>query len=64
MDYDRPGTTPVWLEKGAEMGRFNMGSTVIIVFGPGVVSWGPALRPQRMLRMGEPIGTWVASVTG
>jgi phosphatidylserine decarboxylase len=58
MDYDRPGQTPVWLEKGAEMGRFNMGSTVIILFGPGGVSWTSGLLPQRTLRMGEPIGTW------
>jgi len=64
MDYDRPGTTPVRLEKGAEMGRFNMGSTVILLFGPGVVSWAPALLPQRTLRMGEPIGTWSPAATG
>jgi phosphatidylserine decarboxylase len=62
MDYDRPGTTPVWLEKGAEVGRFNMGSTVIILFDPGAVSW--AIRPQDTLRVGEPIGTWSAAATG
>ncbi len=64
MDYERPGATPVWLEKGAEMGRFNMGSTVILLFGPGVVAWAPALLAHGSVRMGESIGTWSAGATG
>ena len=64
MDYDRPGTTPVWLEKGAEMGRFNMGLTVIILFGAGAVSWAPRLLAHGSVRMGESIGTWSAGATG
>jgi phosphatidylserine decarboxylase len=44
------------LDKGAEMGRFNMGSTVILVFPPGTVEWDPALRPGDSLRMGQSIG--------
>ncbi len=64
MDYDRPGTAPVWLEKAAEMGRFNMGSTVVLLFGPGAVSWAPALLARGSVRMGESIGTWSAGATG
>ncbi|MGQ0595436.1 MAG: phosphatidylserine decarboxylase, partial [Gammaproteobacteria bacterium] len=64
MDYDRPGTAPVWLEKGAEMGRFNMGSTVILLFGPGVVSWAPRLLAHGSVRMGEAVGTWSAGASG
>lgn len=47
---------PVALGRGVEMGRFNMGSTVIVLFGPGQVEWSPRLRWGARLRMGEPVG--------
>jgi len=50
------GETIIRLDKGAEMGRFNMGSTVILLFGPGRVAWDPALKPGARLRMGQQIG--------
>ena len=53
--YGATGTT-VQLERGAEMGRFNMGSTVILLHGPGRVEWSEALQPGAKLRMGERIG--------
>ena len=34
------------LERGAEMGRFNMGSTVIVLLPAGRVAWDPSLVPQ------------------
>lgn len=48
---------PRSLAKGDEMGRFNMGSTVILLFPPGAVDWQPSLVAGRTLRMGERIGT-------
>jgi phosphatidylserine decarboxylase len=48
---------PAALGKGAEMGRFNMGSTVILLFPPGAVEWQSSLVAGRVLRMGERIGT-------
>jgi len=48
--------TVIRLGKGAEMGRFNMGSTVILLFGPGRVAWDPGLGPGAHLRMGQRIG--------
>jgi phosphatidylserine decarboxylase len=43
--------------RGAEIGRFNLGSTVIVLFpGDGVV-WDETLAPGDAIRMGEPIGT-------
>jgi phosphatidylserine decarboxylase len=48
---------PLTLDKGAELGRFNMGSTVILLFPPGEVEWQPSLTAGRVLRMGERIGT-------
>jgi phosphatidylserine decarboxylase len=45
------------LPRGAEMARFNMGSTVILLFPPGAARWTAALRAGHTLRMGERIGT-------
>jgi phosphatidylserine decarboxylase len=45
------------LAKGAEMARFNMGSTVILLLPPGAAQWQESLAAGRVLRMGERIGT-------
>jgi len=37
------------------MGRFNMGSTVILLTGPDAVAWEPRLRGGSELRMGQKI---------
>lgn len=47
--------TPVNLAKGQEMGRFNMGSTVILLGAPGMTAWRSSLAPHTPLRMGEGI---------
>jgi phosphatidylserine decarboxylase len=43
------------IAKGAEMGRFNMGSTVILLTGNNV-EWLPNITPGQSLKMGQPIG--------
>ena len=48
---------PAELAKGEEMARFNMGSTVILLFPRGAVRWDAALKAGNVLRMGESIGT-------
>jgi phosphatidylserine decarboxylase precursor len=48
---------PTALDKAAEMGRFNMGSTVILLFPPRAVEWQATLAAGRVLRVGERIGT-------
>ncbi|MEO8018486.1 MAG: archaetidylserine decarboxylase [Pseudomonadota bacterium] len=45
------------LTKGAELARFNMGSTVILLLPPGAADWSGTLAAGRTLRMGERIGT-------
>lgn len=45
------------LAKGAEMGRFNMGSTVILLLPPGHASWDGSLAAGRIVRVGERIGS-------
>lgn len=44
------------LGKGEELGRFGMGSTVIVLLGPGRVRWDGGLAPGVPVRMGERIG--------
>jgi phosphatidylserine decarboxylase len=46
----------VTLDKGAELGRFNMGSTVILLFEPQQVRWHPLLRAGAVLQLGQAIG--------
>jgi phosphatidylserine decarboxylase len=48
---------PTTLGKGDEMARFNMGSTVILLFPTGVATWTDKLVAGQTLRMGERIGT-------
>lgn len=47
----------VRLARGEEMGRFNMGSTVVLLFPPGRVRWDSTLRPGQRVRMGQRLGT-------
>lgn len=49
-------TTPLTLQRGDEMGRFNMGSTVILLTTPGLVQWSRSLQGAQTLRMGESLG--------
>jgi len=46
----------ITLAKGAELGRFNMGSTVILLFEPHCASWHPLLRAGSIVQMGRAIG--------
>jgi phosphatidylserine decarboxylase len=48
--------TPVVLLRGRELGRFNMGSTVILLAAPGMVAWRPHLSPGKEVRMGLALG--------
>ena len=43
------------ISKGAEMGRFNMGSTVILLTGKNV-EWLPHIAPGLTVKMGQLIG--------
>jgi phosphatidylserine decarboxylase len=46
----------VVLEKGAELGRFNMGSTVILLFEADRVRWNPLLHASAAVRWGQILG--------
>jgi phosphatidylserine decarboxylase len=51
-----PGHEPIDLAKGEEMGRFNMGSTVILLFPQDRVEWNPQLQPGSEVQVGGAIG--------
>ncbi|MEN9798022.1 MAG: phosphatidylserine decarboxylase [Pseudomonadota bacterium] len=46
------------VEKGGELGVFEMGSTVILLFEKGRVTWDAQLKPDQVVRMGERVGTF------
>jgi phosphatidylserine decarboxylase len=57
----RPGTVRRWtygddapsLRQGDEMGRFLLGSTVVMLWPPGPLAFNPQWAPARPVRMGE-----------
>ncbi len=62
----RPGRLRDWryaeehiqLAQGAEMGRFLLGSTVVLLFPRGPLQFNPAWAPGRSIRMGEAMADW------
>ncbi len=53
VNHYEPG---IKLEQGAEMGRFKLGSTVILLFGKKAIEWQPQLVTDQALQLGELIG--------
>lgn len=62
----RPGTPrewrysnqPVRLQQGDEMGRFLLGSTVVMLFPPGPLLFNPQWMPGGEIRLGQAMGHW------
>jgi phosphatidylserine decarboxylase len=52
--YD--GQPPVVLRKGEEMGRFLLGSTVVMLFKKDTIAFNPDWAPERSVRLGEVMG--------
>ncbi len=61
-NYPPNGEGAVRLDKGAEMGRFNMGSTVIVLFGPDKVRWEREIQAGATVRMGQRLGKMTKAV--
>lgn len=49
---------PAHFERGGELARFEMGSTIIIVAPPGGLHPTPLLGTGATVRLGQPIGRW------
>lgn len=50
---------PVELGKGEEMGRFYLGSTVILLYPRDVMAWADDYNAGTPTRMGEPLGRYI-----
>jgi phosphatidylserine decarboxylase len=54
--YDQaPATQPV-LQRGEEMGRFQFGSTVVVLFPPNTLSFAENMRANAPVQLGQPLG--------
>lgn len=53
---------PIALARGAELGRFNLGSTVVMLFPRGTVEWLSTLVPGQKLTMGQALGRFNAGL--
>ena len=52
----------IQLQRGEELGRFNMGgSTIIVLFGPGRIKWQSELGPETRIKFGELLGQVIAA---
>lgn len=56
-NWDYASREKICLDKGAELGRFNMGSTVILLCPANRARWEPALSADKTVRMGQRIAT-------
>ena len=55
--YPTTGSTAIHLEKGAEMGRFKLGSTTVLLFGKDAIEFSEGVQADAPTRMGEPMAT-------
>lgn len=53
MTYERP----IPIARGGEIGMFEMGSTVIVLFQKGKLRWESSLAPETPVRLGQRIAT-------
>ncbi|WP_299205239.1 archaetidylserine decarboxylase [uncultured Amphritea sp.] len=54
IDHQKP-VEPVILQQGEEMGRFKLGSTVILLFGKDAIEWSETLKADDPVRLGQAI---------
>ena len=55
-DYGSVDTPAPFLRQGAEMGRFLVGSTVVLLWPPGTMGFNPAWDATSPVRMGQELG--------
>ncbi|MGL5392162.1 MAG: archaetidylserine decarboxylase [Shewanella sp.] len=57
-EYPTPGPEAITLEKGAEMGRFKLGSTVVMLFAKdAIAAFEAGVEPTAVTRMGQAFAT-------
>jgi phosphatidylserine decarboxylase len=53
QDWQYDGSSALEFAKGEEMGRFNMGSTVVMLLPPKAPQWLASLCPEQVIRLGQ-----------
>ncbi len=69
VNAPRPGVLREWryndqgiaLNQGQEMGRFLLGSTVVLLFPKGALQFNPSWAPAHAVRLGQAMGTALSS---
>ncbi|CUS48196.1 MAG: phosphatidylserine decarboxylase Psd [Idiomarinaceae bacterium HL-53] len=56
--YPTEGKNTIQFQQGDEMGRFKLGSTVIMLFGDDQVDFNDSVKAGKVTRMGEVMGAW------
>jgi len=62
--YDQQDSPTIDLGRGDEMGRFNMGSTVILLFGPNRINWDEQLQAGAPVQLGQQLAQLTANNPG
>lgn len=57
------GDEAITLRQGEEMGRFLLGSTVVMLFPQGPLAFSPDWAPARAIRLGERMADWGSPAT-
>ena len=52
-------TADLWQPRGAELGRFNMGSTVLLLLPPALARWDTGLVPGAVVAVGQGLGSLI-----
>jgi phosphatidylserine decarboxylase len=58
--FNNQTLAPITLDKGTEMGRFKLGSTVILLFAQDKVLWDEALAANSPVKLGEKVASAVS----
>jgi phosphatidylserine decarboxylase len=57
-----PGGGALWQPRGAQLGLFNMGSTVLLLLPPGRARWDAQLAPGAAVAVGQGLGSLLGPV--
>ncbi|MEX0624825.1 MAG: archaetidylserine decarboxylase [Saccharospirillum sp.] len=52
LNYNNPQLT---FSRGEEMGRFRLGSTVVMLFEPNTLAWNESISPGEPIKLGQPL---------
>lgn len=63
LEPDPGSTADLWQPRGAQLGFFNMGSTVLLLLPAGLARWDDTLQPGASIAVGQSLGSLLAPRT-